>query len=300
MKKPFAPSRLQLRLFVGCITLALVTFVIYYLLQPSLAEEYNLTFLNTPVTSSFVKYKVFTGDVSMTGISQDSTIHKAAESCYLDNACREREMVTRYENALEVILELGEMGAYTTSNCQVKIVSGRPRHDLPNRVGSVCEPWISRNAIELLDRLLDHRTVALEWGGGTGTLWTLPRVKSLITVEHNLEWFNNLRKTIDSFPARISQKWKGRMLELGQKYTSVDFIEEGTKFDYINVDARLRVECFKRALQLLRPAGGILMLDNSERQETMELFALVPKHWKKAQFTFPGVSQTTIWISTSA
>lgn len=50
-------------------------------------------------------------------------------------------------------------------------------------------------------------------------------------------------------------------------------------YDYISVDGRVRMDCLARALPLLRPAGGILLLDNSEREWYQVAFQMVPKHW---------------------
>ena len=44
-------------------------------------------------------------------------------------------------------------------------------------------------------------------------------------------------------------------------YIAASFLpESGGMYDYISVDGRARVHCLKRALPLLKPEGGILML----------------------------------------
>lgn len=48
------------------------------------------------------------------------------------------------------------------------------------------------------------------------------------------------------------------------KAAFVSDVETGT-FDFVSIDGRARVACFPRALQLLRPHGGVLVLDNAER-----------------------------------
>lgn len=48
------------------------------------------------------------------------------------------------------------------------------------------------------------------------------------------------------------------------KAAFVSGVETGT-FDFVSIDGRARVACFPRALQLLRPHGGVLVLDNAER-----------------------------------
>jgi hypothetical protein len=271
--------------------------LIYYSAQPSRYEERNLFFNEQSLTSKELHYKVYTGEVKMAGVHTE-TLH---EDCHTNDKCHGDSVVVRYDNALELIMNMGEMEMYTTSECNTKVIQSRPTSNYPNRIGNVCEPWINRNAVHLLDRLLDTRMDCLEWGSGTGTLWTLPRVKTLTSIEHDGQWFNNLQKTIATkFTNRISAKWYGKYIPLemeSRNYAKIPFIKSSKKFDYINVDGRDRVECFKRTLELIRPYGGIIMLDNSEREKYKPIFEMVPSHWRMAQFTFPGVSQTTIWIT---
>ena len=50
-------------------------------------------------------------------------------------------------------------------------------------------------------------------------------------------------------------------------------------YDYISVDGRARVACLERALPLLKPQGGVLMLDNSDRKYYQRAFDVVPSWW---------------------
>jgi hypothetical protein len=46
-----------------------------------------------------------------------------------------------------------------------------------------------------------------------------------------------------------------------RKYIDADFLPTASGvYDFISVDGRARVHCLKRALPLLKPEGGILML----------------------------------------
>ena len=56
-------------------------------------------------------------------------------------------------------------------------------------------------------------------------------------------------------------------LQVFADYVKAAFVPEaeaGT-FDLVSIDGRARVACFPRALQLLKPHGGVLVLDNAER-----------------------------------
>lgn len=59
----------------------------------------------------------------------------------------------------------------------------------------------------------------------------------------------------------------GNALQVFAEYAKAAFVpdsEAGT-FDFVSIDGRARVACFPRALQLLKPHGGVLVLDNAER-----------------------------------
>ena len=60
-------------------------------------------------------------------------------------------------------------------------------------------------------------------------------------------------------------------------YVVAEFLPEGKGiFDYISVDGRARMHCLERALPLLKPDGGILLLDNSDRAMYQKAFDMVP------------------------
>ena len=67
-------------------------------------------------------------------------------------------------------------------------------------------------------------------------------------------------------------------------YVAANFLPMGKgMFDYISVDGRARMHCLVRALPLLKPEGGILLLDNSERELYQKAFDMVPSWWLKVR-----------------
>ena len=88
-------------------------------------------------------------------------------------------------------------------------------------------------------------------------------------------------------------------------YVAAAFLDHshlGT-FDFVSIDGRARVACFKCALQLLKPHGGVLVLDNSERRRYAVGMEQVPSHWLRKDFVnsfrlrkFPR-QRTTVWVS---
>ncbi len=81
-----------------------------------------------------------------------------------------------------------------------------------------------------------------------------------------------------------------------QQYVTVELPQElHGKFDLIIVDGRARSACLRRAVSLLKPEGGLLLLDNSERSHYMK-DAIVPGYWPRYVARGPP-TETTLWLS---
>jgi hypothetical protein len=90
-------------------------------------------------------------------------------------------------------------------------------------MGSDCEPWLARYAVEFLKLYL-----------------------------HVEDWRNNVANIITKFPEDIRSRWKNLIVNVPKtadgifdltEYTAVKSLNE--KFDYISIDGRNGVECFK-------------------------------------------------------
>jgi hypothetical protein len=150
-------------------------------------------------------------------------------------------------------------------------------------------PWITLQAKSLLEKYLKKSDRVFEYGGGGSTLFLLPLVAELITVEHNAEWFQRLSELIGQSGFKNWQGFyvppqKAEPLVLADKsdpahYVSADPEFSGYNFfayasaidsypdDYfaaVLVDGRARPSCAAHALRKIR-RGGLLVIDNIER-----------------------------------
>lgn len=166
------------------------------------------------------------------------------------------------------------------------------------------EPWICEGANEWLEKYFkSHPSKSLnilEFGMGASTIWFVkqPACLALISVEHDDEWFaavrGNMPYPLDPFFCAIKKS---------QPYHEVVAVVpeiRNREFDVILVDGRNRVKCINSSMQKLK-SGGILILDNSEREYYEQGIELM-KNWKKITFlqpypdkygfTYPGWSTT--------
>ncbi len=176
-------------------------------------------------------------------------------------------------------------------------------------------PWLAPAAIEILYNLLQNDMVGFEFGSGNSTLFLASRIKKLISVEHDENWFNRVRarleeNRIDNVDYHLITADKNHTCKLPRNsyedytmpptdtssflkyYTSIRAYPDAC-FDFILVDGRARVNCVVESLMKLKP-GGFLILDNADRLRYREVHNLL-KDWKKI-FTTTGLTDTVFWF----
>lgn len=116
-------------------------------------------------------------------------------------------------------------------------------------------PWITYPAIDYLNQLDLSSLTVFEFGAGNSTRYWAGRVKSVVSVERNVRWYEKLRTKVPDnvhlIHALQDQEFVGAINKLRQK------------FDIIIIDSILRYECAVEAVNCLNE-GGMIILDNSE------------------------------------
>jgi predicted O-methyltransferase YrrM len=97
-----------------------------------------------------------------------------------------------------------------------------------------------------------------EFGSGNSTLWYAARVKQVVAVEHNQQWYNQVEA---SMPTNAQLLFKDQ--NQGQDYEKA-ILETNTKYDIVIIDGVKRIECGVHAVQALTD-NGVVILDNSDR-----------------------------------
>lgn len=150
-------------------------------------------------------------------------------------------------------------------------------------------PWWTFESAAVVDAFLAGRRTArvFEWGSGASTVWLARRSASVVAVEHDPEWADEVRRllpagaavdlrVVPAAPARglpgeiRSAKEGAQDLDFGAYVAMVD--EVGGPFDLMVVDGRAREACLARALPHLA-ADGLLVLDNVERRRYRDAIA---------------------------
>lgn len=133
------------------------------------------------------------------------------------------------------------------------------------------DPWLTPQAIELLDDWLKPTDAGLEWGSGRSTRWLARRVGQLTSVEHEQGWFEQVKSDLPRTAGGHTVDYRFVECDLRRSdspeshpYCDIaDELEPGS-LDFALVDGVIRLSCFRKAIDRLKP-GGLLILDNAER-----------------------------------
>ncbi len=146
----------------------------------------------------------------------------------------------------------------------------RPAGHTPDKTGEPWEPWLTREAIEILDRTIFPKTKLFEFGAGGSTIWYAERCLFVDSIEHDPAWLRFVTSAIVHYKIRNACVFYGSSDNNYAHY--LDFAAEilgrdGQKFgpyDVVVVDGRCRVKSVRIAAPHVRP-GGRIVLDNAER-----------------------------------
>lgn len=174
-------------------------------------------------------------------------------------------------------------------------------------------PWTSPASIELFEHWLKKDMIGFEWGSGSSTRYFSRKLKKLVSVEHNKEWYEKVSSMVAQenlpnvtleyvkidYPDPHLDKdgyqpaFNSAQIKAYENYYSIIDGYPDEYFDFIMVDGRARVKCGEHAIPKLKP-GGMLVLDNSERPRYAPLKEKLAD-WLSIHTT-TGLTDTTIWF----
>jgi predicted O-methyltransferase YrrM len=131
-------------------------------------------------------------------------------------------------------------------------------------------PWLTPAAIRFLQSVLTSSDSGLEYGSGRSTTWFASRVKHLISVEHNPDWYQRVSSTINQLGLQNVEYFlhpqpdnRNTLQELmASKYVQAAASLTANSLDFVLVDGVTRPACAIHAIPLLK-AGAWLILDDA-------------------------------------
>lgn len=180
-------------------------------------------------------------------------------------------------------------------------------------------PWMTFAAIRFLRSEIKNTSCVFEWGMGGSTKFFLERARTVVSVEHDQLWFENVTKELisvygDKWTAYFSPPVRSCDIKKSdpadphsycsndaefqgfsfERYcTLVDQVKE--TFDFVVVDGRARPSCIMHGVSKVRP-GGILILDNAEREYYhLAVAKLRLPDWRFIDLSGPGPYNDYFW-----
>lgn len=168
-------------------------------------------------------------------------------------------------------------------------------------------PWYTLPALQWLQAYVKPEMQVFEWGSGGSTLFFAKRARSVITIEHDLNWFKVLHDQVKEYsnleyrhiPADAANEGDGSYYSASARATFKAYVMAieaypDHSFDIVAVDGRARPSCVQHAVPKVRP-GGILILDNSERYP--EAYDNFDSTWSMFEFYGPVAYERTGFFS---
>jgi len=172
-------------------------------------------------------------------------------------------------------------------------------------------PWLTSSAVSILSTYLKNSDIGLEWGSGRSTVWFAERVKHLVSVEDNHEWYQRVKEKLDYLKLNNTKYLLSTDRE--SYIGAADQFQENS-LDFVLVDGRdYRSTCAVKAVSKVR-TGGVIVLDNanwflpssshSPNSRTYEAgpasdewqhFLELVNDWRRI-WTSNGVSDTALFI----
>jgi hypothetical protein len=193
-------------------------------------------------------------------------------------------------------------------------------------IGDNYIPWIPIKAKLWLDDNLRQDMILYEYGSGLSTLYFSPKVKKIISVEHDKEWYNKTYgeikekihnceyNLIEPEPKKAGISSPVEKMYISHLYQNLNFrtyvqsidIYPDKYFDLVFIDGRARIGCIMHSIEKIKP-GGFLILDNSDAKRYKEA-QMILKGYNKLDFygiapsnpylkhSNVNFTKTSIWI----
>jgi hypothetical protein len=163
------------------------------------------------------------------------------------------------------------------------------------------EPWLAQGAIRFLNQALPRDGVGLEWGSGRSTQWFGSRLRRLVSIEMDEDWYrtvNGQTAGLESVDLRhiniehpIDEPSVPEYHPVPQYVAVIEEFAVGS-LDFVLVDGHYRQACVRAALSRVRP-GGLLAVDNTDWMPLEDWG--VPRDWPLVHQSSNVMTQTTVW-----
>jgi hypothetical protein len=154
-------------------------------------------------------------------------------------------------------------------------------------------PWFTYSSIHFISQKLSLKPMRVfEFGSGNSTLWFSSRVESIVSIEHETDFYSKILKKL-----RPIDNVSYELRKLNDNYNQ-KILEFENEFDIVIIDGRERVQCTKNCIKALKK-NGVIIFDNSDRIQYKEAYNYLTEHrFKKIDFRGVGAIGHSEWQTT--
>ncbi len=150
-------------------------------------------------------------------------------------------------------------------------------------------PWFTYASIYFIEQKLKRSHSVFEFGSGNSTRWFSKRVKNVVSVEHDTEFYSKIHDTLAILP-NVEHVFR----DLGGAY-SEEILKYTAMYDIIVIDGRERIQCAKNCIHALKP-DGIVIWDNADRTKYQEGYQFfINKGFRQLDFRGAGPISHSEW-----
>lgn len=171
-------------------------------------------------------------------------------------------------------------------------------------------PWLTADAVRLLDQLIRPDDIGVEFGSGRSTIWFAKRLSHLTSIEDSREWSAKVRGMLQR--DQVASKVDYRAIEDPDIYVAQAGTFADASVDFCLIDGAERDRCAEAMIPKMK-SGGIFVVDNvnwfmpnpetrspSSRRsgygsEAWERVGRAISGWRRI-WTSNGVTDTGVWI----
>lgn len=168
-------------------------------------------------------------------------------------------------------------------------------------------PWLNFPTIKYLEKYLHNGMNVFEWGAGGSTIFIAKRVKGVISIEYDYNYYGFLNKKLEELSIQNAEvrfiapqsdgKIKSKNVKGDNKFFDkyVDAISEfpDNYFDIIIIDGRARNHCLEKSLNKVK-RGGFILFDNTDRKDYKSNLSLLD-NWETK--TLKGIIPFSLYQS---
>jgi predicted O-methyltransferase YrrM len=173
-------------------------------------------------------------------------------------------------------------------------------------------PWLTADAVAILDQLLKPEDRGVEFGSGRSTAWFAKRLRHLTSVESDEGWYARTQKSLKD--QGLTSKVDYRKCAAEEAYAAQATMFEDYSIDFCLIDGVVRDHCALGMVDKIK-SGGLLVVDNvnwylpndtthspdsrrsadGSASDLWGAFASKVASWRRI-WTTNGVTDTCIWL----